>query len=286
MRLLGMVGVPTLNRNTGREQYLFVNNRPVKDRSLLGALRVSYKGLMEHNRFPVVVLFIDINPLEVDVNVHPAKAEVRFKDSAKIRSLLINGVREALDKAGLKTAQEISNKMFDKIETTYMNLNNENEFDNNQLNNINLPPSAKIETVNIEELNYSKSFPLGAAIAQAHETYIIAETDSGIILIDQHAAHERIVLEKIRSGYLNDNIEKQILLLPEVVKLSTEHFSVIIKHIKSLAKIGLIIEEFDANTIIVREHPAILNKVKFELLIKDIADEIIEFGNEFVLSID
>tara|TARA_A100001037_G_scaffold239643_1_gene219337 strand:+ start:6427 stop:8178 length:1752 start_codon:yes stop_codon:yes gene_type:complete len=283
-RLLGMVGIPTLNRNTGREQYLFVNNRPVKDRSLLGALRVAYKGLIEHSRFPVAVLFIEINPLDVDVNVHPAKAEVRFKDAAKIRSLIINGVREALDNAGLKTAQEISNKMFDKIETTSLNLNNDKEFNSNQLNNISLLPGANVKTPNIVELNHSKSFPLGAAIAQAHETYIIAETNNGIILIDQHAAHERIVLEKIRSGYLNDNIEKQILLIPEIVKLSSEHFSVIIKHLKSLLKIGLVIEEFDLNTVIVREHPAILNKVKFEELIKDIAEEILEFGNEFVLS--
>ena len=216
--------------------------------------------------------------------MHPAKAEVRFKDAAKIRSLIINGVREALDNAGLKTAQEISNKMFDKIETTSLNLNNDKEFNSNQLNNIDLLPGANVKTPNIGELNHSKSFPLGAAIAQAHETYIIAETNNGIILIDQHAAHERIVLEKIRSGYLNDNIEKQILLIPEIVKLSSEHFSVIIKHLKSLLKIGLVIEEFDLNTVIVREHPAILNKVKFEELIKDIAEEILEFGNEFVLS--
>ena len=285
VKLIGMVGMPTLNRNTGREQYLFVNNRPVKDRSLLGALRASYKGLMEHNRFPVVVLFIDIFPLEVDVNVHPAKAEVRFKDAGKVRSLIVNGVREALEGAGLKTAEEISNKMINKIEVNFSNLNNNSEYiHSNELNNLDISPSSFIKSDNVDELIHKKSYPLGAAIAQTHETYIIAETNNGIILIDQHAAHERIVLEKIRAGYLNDSIEKQILLLPEVVELSEEHFEVIRNHMVALAKIGLVIEEFDKNTVIIREHPAILNNVRFEVLIKDIIEEIMEYGNEFVLS--
>ena len=285
VKLIGMAGMPTLNRNTGREQYLFVNNRPVKDRSLLGALRASYKGLMEHNRFPVVVLFIDIFPLEVDVNVHPTKAEVRFKDAGKVRSLIVNGVREALEGAGLKTAEEISNKMINKIEVNFSNLKSSSEYiHSNELNNLDISPSSFIKSDNVDELIYNQSYPLGAAIAQTHETYIIAETNNGIILIDQHAAHERIVLEKIRAGYLNDSIEKQILLLPEVVELSEEYFEVIKNHMDGLSKIGLVIEEFDKNTIIIREHPAILNNVKFEVLIKDIIEEIMEYGNEFVLS--
>ena len=285
VQLVGMAGIPTLNRNSGREQYFFVNNRPVKDRSILGSLRASYKGLIEHTRFPVVVLFININPLEVDVNVHPAKAEVRFKDAGIIRSLIVNGVREALENAGLNTAQEISNKMFKKIEINSSNTNITSEHKGyDQFNNLDITPSANIKAINLEEQIHKKSFPLGAAIAQAHETYIIAETNNGIIFIDQHAAHERIVLEKIRAGYLNDSIEKQILLLPEVVKLSEEHFLILTQHLESLSKIGLVIEEFDKNTVIVREHPAILNNIKFEVLIKDIIEEIMEFGNEFVLS--
>tara|TARA_B100000686_G_scaffold54455_1_gene58679 strand:+ start:25422 stop:27176 length:1755 start_codon:yes stop_codon:yes gene_type:complete len=285
VQLMGMVGMPTLNRHTGREQYLFVNNRPVKDRNLLGALRASYKGLMEHNRFPVVVLFIELFPLEVDVNVHPSKAEVRFKDAGKIRSLVVNGVREALEGAGLKTADEISNKMLNKIEVNFAKPNSNSDYiNNNELNNLDISPSSFIKYDDADELNNKKSYPLGAAIAQTHETYIIAETNNGIILIDQHAAHERIVLEKIRKGYLNDSIEKQILLLPEIVELSEEYFGVIINHMDSLSKIGLIIEEFDKNTIVVREHPALLNNIKFELLINDIIEEIMEYGNEFVLS--
>ena len=281
--LAGMVGMPTLNRNTGREQYLFVNNRPVKDRNLIGALRGAYKGLIEHNRFPVAVLFLDILSQDVDINVHPAKVEVRFKDSGKVRSIIVSGVRKALEKAGLNTASEISNALIDKMSFDDQVINDNSN--NINLQNINLSPSSRFaENIDSESFNNQRTYPLGSAIAQAHGTYIISETENGLILIDQHAAHERIVLEKIREGFLNSNIQKQILLIPEVVELSGDHFEVIIKYKDSLIKLGLVIEEFDNNAIIIREHPAILDKVNFSILIKDIAEEIIDFGSEFVLS--
>ena len=281
--LAGMVGMPTLNRNTGREQYLFVNNRPVKDRNLIGALRGAYKGLIEHNRFPVAVLFLDILSQDVDINVHPAKVEVRFKDSGKVRSIIVSGVRKALEKAGLNTASEISNALIDKMSFDEQVINDNSS--NINLQNINLSPSSRFaENIDSEIFNNQRTYPLGSAIAQAHGTYIISETENGLILIDQHAAHERIVLEKIREGFLNSNIQKQILLIPEVVELSVDHFEVIIKHKDSLIKLGLVIEEFDNNAIIIREHPAILDKVNFSMLIKDIVEEIIDFGSEFVLS--
>ena len=281
--LAGMAGMPTLNRNTGREQYLFVNNRPVKDRNLIGALRGAYKGLIEHNRFPVAVLFLDILSQDVDINVHPAKVEVRFKDSGKVRSIIVSGVRKALEKAGLNTASEISNALIDKISFDEQVINDNSN--NINLQNINLSPSSRFaENIDSESFNNQRTYPLGSAIAQAHGTYIISETENGLILIDQHAAHERIVLEKIREGFLNSNIQKQILLIPEVVELSGDHFEVIIKYKDSLIKLGLVIEEFDNNAIIIREHPAILDKVNFSILIKDIAEEIIDFGSEFVLS--
>ena len=281
--LAGMVGMPTLNRNTGREQYLFVNNRPVKDRNLIGALRGAYKGLIEHNRFPVAVLFLDILSQDVDINVHPAKVEVRFKDSGKVRSIIVSGVRKALEKAGLNTASEISNALIDKMSFDEQVINDNSN--NINLQNINLSPSSRLaENIDSDSFNNQRTYPLGSAIAQAHGTYIISETENGLILIDQHAAHERIVLEKIREGFLNSNIQKQILLIPEVVELSGDHFEVIIKYKDSLIKLGLVIEEFDNNAIIIREHPAILDKVNFSILIKDIAEEIIDFGSEFVLS--
>ena len=281
--LAGMVGMPTLNRNTGREQYLFVKNRPVKDRNLIGALRGAYKGLIEHNRFPVAVLFLDILSQDVDINVHPAKVEVRFKDSGKVRSIIVSGVRKALEKAGLNTASEISNALIDKMSFDEQVINDNSN--NINLQNINLSPSSRFaENIDSESFNNQRTYPLGSAIAQAHGTYIISETENGLILIDQHAAHERIVLEKIREGFLNSNIQKQILLIPEVVELSGDHFEVIIKYKDSLIKLGLVIEEFDNNAIVIREHPAILDKVNFSILIKDIAEEIIDFGSEFVLS--
>ena len=227
--LAGMVGMPTLNRNTGREQYLFVNNRPVKDRNLIGALRGAYKGLIEHNRFPVAVLFLDILSQDVDINVHPAKVEVRFKDSGKVRSIIVSGVRKALEKAGLNTASEISNALIDKMSFDEQVINDNSN--NINLQNINLSPSSRFaENIDSESFNNQRTYPLGSAIAQAHGTYIISETENGLILIDQHAAHERIVLEKIREGFLNSNIQKQILLIPEVVELSGDHFEVIIKY--------------------------------------------------------
>ena len=286
LMLAGMVGMPTLNRNTGREQYLFVNNRPVKDRNLIGALRGAYKGLIENNRFPVAVLFLDIIPQDVDINVHPAKAEVRFKDSAKVRSIIVSGVRKSLESAGLNTATEISNALIDKMSFSTKSINEINYDSNNlDLNNINIPPSSRFtENFDSDSFEKKKTYPLGSAIAQAHGTYIIAENDNGIILIDQHAAHERIVLEKIRAGFLNSNIQKQILLIPEVVELNEDHFDVIIKQKDNLLKLGLSLEQFDTNTILIREHPAILDKVNFATLIKDIAEEIINFGSEFILS--
>jgi DNA mismatch repair protein MutL len=286
LMLAGMVGMPTLNRNTGREQYLFVNNRPVKDRNLIGALRGAYKGLIENNRFPVAVLFLDIIPQDVDINVHPAKAEVRFKDSAKVRSIIVSGVRKSLESAGLNTATEISNALIDKMSFSTKSINEINYDSNNlDLNNINIPPSSRFtENFDSDSFEKKKTYPLGSAIAQAHGTYIIAENDNGIILIDQHAAHERIVLEKIRAGFLNSNIQKQILLIPEVVELNEDHFDVIIKQKDNLLKLGLSLEQFDTNTILIREHPAILDKVNFSTLIKDIAEEIINFGSEFILS--
>ena len=286
LMLAGMVSMPTLNRNTGREQYLFVNNRPVKDRNLIGALRGAYKGLIENNRFPVAVLFLDIIPQDVDINVHPAKAEVRFKDSAKVRSIIVSGVRKSLESAGLNTAIEISNALIDKMSFSTKSIN-EISYDSNNLdlNNINISPSSRFtENFDSDSFEKKKTYPLGSAIAQAHGTYIISENENGLILIDQHAAHERIVLEKIRAGFLNSNIQKQILLIPEVVELTEDHFDVIIKQKDNLLKLGLAIEEFDTNTILIREHPAILDKVNFSTLIKDIADEIINFGSEFILS--
>jgi DNA mismatch repair protein MutL len=284
--LAGMVGMPTLHRNTGREQYLFVNNRPVKDRNLIGALRGAYKGLIENNRFPVAVLFLEVIPQDVDINVHPAKAEVRFKDSGKIRSLIVSGVRKSLESAGLNTATEISNALIDKMNfnTKEVNLIN-NDPNNLDLHNINIAPSSRFtDNFDSDSFDKQRTYPLGSAIAQAHGTYIIAENENGLLLVDQHAAHERIVLEKIRAGFLNSNIQKQILLIPEVVELTEDHFDVIIKQKDNLIKLGLVIEEFDKNTILIREHPAILDKVNFSILIKDIADEIINFGSEFILS--
>ena len=171
LMLAGMVGMPTLNRNTGREQYLFVNNRPVKDRNLIGALRGAYKGLIENNRFPVAVLFLDIIPQDVDINVHPAKAEVRFKDSAKVRSIIVSGVRKSLESAGLNTAIEISNALIDKMSFSTKSIN-EISYDSNNLdlNNINISPSSRF-TENFDSDSFEKKKNLSFRISHSSSTW-------------------------------------------------------------------------------------------------------------------
>ena len=288
LELSGMIGMPTYNKATGREQYLFVNKRPVKDRMLMGALRGAYKGLISHDRFPVVILFINISPLELDVNVHPTKSEVRFRNSSLVRSVIVKTIRSSLANEGVKTSAEFADKMissFKVLPTNSISSQNSNVTENNPID-MNFSPSSKsFNNESFEKLfDDENHFPLGAALVQFNDTYIISETKNGLILIDQHAAHERLVLEKMRKGFLSNNVKTQILLIPEIINLNEEHVSTIVMQKSNLERLGLFIEELDKGSVVVREHPALLNNIDYKKLIKDLLEEILEFGNEFVLS--
>ena len=285
IKLAGMIGMPTYNKNSGREQYLFVNSRPVRDRMLMGALRGAYRGLLALDRFPVVVLFIDIVSSEVDVNVHPTKSEVRFKNASLIRSMIVNSVRSSLEKAGVNTSSDISDKAVSNFSSGSIQ-NYKGFMEDNVSIDMNFIPSSRSNNPDLikEKFINRDGYPLGAALVQVHETYIVSETQTGIILIDQHAAHERLTLEKMRHGFLNDNIKTQILLIPEIVQLKEEKMSIILKYKDNLKRLGLVFDEFDNESIAVREHPALLNNIDYSKLINDLVEEIIEFGDEFVLS--
>jgi len=252
----------------------------------MGALRGAYRGLLAHDRFPVVVLFIDIDSSEVDVNVHPSKSEVRFKNASLVRSIIVSTVRSALEKAGVNTSTDISDKTVSNFVTGFTQNINGLEIRDNYSIDMNFMPSGRTDNANSikKEFLNNDIYPLGAALVQVHETYIVSETKNGIILIDQHAAHERLTLEKMKNGFLNDDVKTQILLIPEIIQLKEEEILYILKNKNNLKRLGLVIDKLDDESLVIREHPALLNNIDYNKLISDLVAEIIEYGDEFVLS--
>jgi len=305
----GYIGLPTLNKSNSLYQYLFVNNRPVRDKLLLGAIKGAYQDVLASNRYPMVALFIDVDPAYVDVNVHPQKAEVRFLDSSLIRSLLVGSIRQALSMGDKQTANTLNLEKFVKEEIWAKNENNNTLFLNEPSREM------KFETprVSFQNSYHSKSYtnnlpdmesayslkvdlkddieptdsmpPLGFAKAQFHDTYIISQTSDSIVIIDQHAAHERIVMEKLKSDLASDNkVATQILLIPEVVDLTVSEKARIVENVENFEKLGLVVEEFGPQAVIVREIPALISGADIQKLIKDLAGEINEWGGSFSLT--
>jgi DNA mismatch repair protein MutL len=301
VRLTGFAALPTFNRGTSAEQYLFVNQRPVRDKLLLGAIRGAYQDVLAHDRHAVVVLFLDVPPEEVDVNVHPAKAEVRFRDSGMIRGLMVGAIKHALSEAGFRASTSVAgdalqrfasaanfsnnyayqaappqsggmSSLFERASTGY-------EHDTITM----LAPQARAhEAPSAHEPDYTL-YPLGAARAQLHQTYIVAETADGMILVDQHAAHERLVYEKMKAGLLERGIARQKLLIPEVVALDEALVECLLAHSQELLDFGLVIESFGLGTVIVRETPAMLGEVDVAAMMVELADNIREFGQALAL---
>jgi DNA mismatch repair protein MutL len=314
-RLTGFVSLPTYNASTTLDQYIFVNNRPVRDKVLLGAIRGAYADFISKDRFPVVVLFINLPPEEVDVNVHPAKAEVRFRFESEIRGLIVGSIKNSLAEAGHRASSTISNfalssfvpnNQQDKADFYYQSNSNHNfnrEFVNNSATGfyenkksgyispsnvtqifqpIETKPLSKFELPSQEEENLL-NYPMGSAKAQYHENYIISQTHDGIILVDQHAAHERLVYEKMKKEFSNKEVKTQKLLIPEIVETSEEKTIELINKSQELSDFGLVIEKFGNNAILVKEVPEILCKENIFKLINDIAEDIIEYGQELSL---
>jgi DNA mismatch repair protein MutL len=286
-RLSGQIGLPTLNRGLPRDQYLVVNGRPVRDRLLVGAVRGAYQDVLAKDRHPVVALFLDGPAAEIDVNVHPAKAEVRFRDNGLIRGLIVGALRHALEAAGQRTSTTVANAALAAFRPV--------ESGNGMaaMPRFAFPPSAPpahlAEAANrFLRLGDSSAgepaatefapdlpdLPLGAARAQLHGTYILAETANGIVLVDQHAAHERLVYERMKDALAQNGVARQILLLPEIVELEPAEAARIGGRADELAQFGLVLEPFGAGAVIVREVPALVPGLDIKSLIRDLADEI------------
>lgn len=308
VRLTGWAGLPTYNRGTASHQFLFVNNRPVKDRLVIGAVKGAYQDVLAHDRHPVVALFVDLPADGVDVNVHPAKAEVRFRDAGLVRGLIVSGIRHALAQAGHRTAQAAdlgslggasgsvqgwSRPAFvpHRPSPDLLSRAAQAQAPNSGLGGLaeypafpglSLPPSAPAYVqadasgdVALLDVDY----PLGAARAQIGDTYILAETRQGLIIVDQHAAHERLVMERLKAALDQGGVKRQALLIPDVVEVGQAAAARLTEAAPALAELGLILDGFGPGAVVVRETPALLGQMDVPGLIRDLADDLAEWGD-------
>ena len=309
LKISGFVSLPTYSKANTLSQYLFVNNRPVRDKLLLGALKAAYQGVLELGRYPVCALFFDVNPELVDVNVHPTKAEVRFYDGNAVRGLLISAVRNALMRGSMQTAQTADFSQIVNNDSAEENIPDTVFLHENATisrpfltpfrpplprkilaDDVDFPElknsfSVKTEDISAEDaVNQQSVGFLGMAKAQLHNTYIISQTEDSVIIIDQHAAHERIVMERFKANMASEQQpQTQLLLIPEVVDLSLSEKTALLENCEELKKTGMIIEEFGMTAVIVREIPALINGCDIKNLVKSLAEQILEWGKDFAL---
>lgn len=328
LRLLGVVALPTYSRGTQAQQFIYVNGRPVQDKLLSGALRAAYFDFLSRDRYGAAVLNI-IAPYErVDVNVHPAKSEVRFREPDAARSLLISGIRRALVGAGHRSSSTLGQEAVDILAKNQLRTRDNNVAPDDGLRKSasssfplieNYPqsasdtgykentglrekqslfhidtgppvvdeagvfsPSAPIDEIALEN-DAPLQYPLGAARAQLHENYIVAQTPDGIVIVDQHAAHERLVYEKLKAQYKEHGIASQALLIPDIVELSPTDSAMLLDNAEGLAQLGLSVEPFGGNAVVVRAAPALLGVVNAEAMIHDIIDELSDRGASFLV---
>ena len=290
LKIHGFIGLPTLNKSNYSQQHLFINRRSIQDRNLSGAIRSAYRDTLPKGRFPVFCLFIDVPTDFIDVNVHPGKTEVRFQDSALIRSLLVGSISRELNSNFFQTTSDISKEAIEKFTISekvnsskvYGSNNNQND-KQSFLNNIEGKPFKKVlkrddSKNNSMQTIENERFPLGAALGQFNKNYIISQNSNGIVIIDQHAAHERLTLEKMKFGRQNKSIERQILLLPEVINLEPVPLEIIKENIQLLEDIGFVIESFGEGAVVVREIPALLGDSDIKQIIIDLGDDLSESG--------
>jgi len=291
LRMTGYAALPTYSRGSAVAQYLFVNGRPVRDKMLYGALRAAYSDVLARDRHPAAAIFIDCDPVLVDVNVHPAKSEVRFRDPGIARGLIVSGLRHALAEAGHRASSTVAGATLGAFrpEATPGRVY-QMDRPSAQARSVayqaqapgfaDMPAtwSARVEDTATEPDTDATALPLGAARAQIHENYIVAQTESGLVIVDQHAAHERLVYERLKRQMAEAGIAAQALLIPEIVELSETDCALLHTHADDLATLGLSIEPFGQNTIAVRETPAILGEVNAKALLHDILDELQDQG--------
>jgi len=309
--LSGYVGLPTLNRGTAQQQYLFVDGRPVRDRLLVGAVRGAYQDFLARDRHPLVALFLTAPRGQVDVNVHPAKTEVRFRDQAIVRGLIVGAIRTALSAAGHRASTTVASAALGALRPAgSLPLARGGGWSapprspaaglaEAAAQFFAPPPVAAAATADIIPFAPpgavpagnaaavpeppSPAFPLGAARAQVHGTYIVAQTADGVVIVDQHAAHERLVYERMKQSMAEEGVKRQMLLLPEVVDLDEEAVQRLVAREAELAELGLVLEAFGRGAVVVRETPALLGKADIPGLVRDLADEIAELGEHLSL---
>jgi DNA mismatch repair protein MutL len=297
-RLTGVAGLPTFNRGLADHQYLFVNGRPVKDRLLIGAVRGAYSDMLARDRHAVLALFLELPPEEVDVNVHPAKTEVRFRDPAFVRGFIVSGLRHALEGAGQRSAQSPSASamsLWQAEPEAVPPYSAASLFDPaaNRLSEAGrtwrgyeasvMTPSARAEAAETNDTD-ATAFPLGVARGQVAQTYIVAEAADGLVIVDQHAAHERLVLERLKAAGAQDAIAAaQALLLPEVVELDEPDCDRLEEAAPRLAEFGLTLERFGPAAMLVRAVPAALRTDSAQALVRDIADDLAANGAALLL---
>ena len=301
-RLTGVAGLPTFNRGVADHQYLFVNGRPVKDRLLVGAVRGAYADMLARDRHAVLALFLDVPPEDVDVNVHPAKTEVRFRDPAFIRGFIVSGLRHALDSAGQRSAQApaagaMANWQVEPVREQAPALGSlfAREYGRapSRVSDAGqawrgyeaglLAPAARAEPA-VEAVPETVSYPLGVARGQVAGTYIVAEAEDGLVIVDQHAAHERLVMERLKAAGAGEALAaSQALLLPEVVELDEPDCDRLEQQADAFARLGLALERFGPAAMLVRAVPAALKSADVSALVRDIADDLARNGSALLL---
>ncbi len=291
--LSGYAGLPTYNRANAAMQFLFVNGRPVRDKLLVGAVRGAYADFLARDRHPALALFLECDPHFVDVNVHPAKTEVRFRDAGLVRGLIVGALKHALSEAGHRASTTVAGSALDSFRSgaafqrqapsPFQSPNIFSAFGVREAPasySAALPMSVRMEEPPPDTV---PDTPLGVARAQLHETYVVAQTADGIVIVDQHAAHERLVYERMKKALANGGVARQPLLIPEVVDLDPSEVARVSERANELAELGLVIEAFGPDAVVVREVPAMLGKLDVKGLVRDLADEIAETGNALSL---
>lgn len=295
VRLSGLAGLPTFSKANSLSQYLFVNGRPVRDKVLLGALRGGYADLLHSGRYPVAALFIELDPHEVDVNVHPAKAEVRFRDPSLVRGLVVRALQEALGGGARRSATTGVDRL-----VSFARPQSAPGFSSGWRGaaapyrgglaeaaqaafETMAQPGADARADLAPVLQADLERPLGAARAQLHETYIVAQTVDGLVIVDQHAAHERIVYEKLKRALSEKGVSTQMLLVPAVVELDASDAAALLARADELAKLGLALEPFGQGAVLVRETPALLGDTNPDDLVRDLAEHIAEWDDALPL---
>jgi DNA mismatch repair protein MutL len=294
MEVQGFAGLPTLHRPNGLQLYLVVNGRPVRDKLLAGTVRAAYGDLVPNGRYPMLALFLTVPPHEVDVNVHPAKTELRFRDANAVRSLLIGSLKDALGVAGHRATASLSQAALDRMvrpsddPAPHQSYNPQYAAPRGGARSFGfadrgqaplgplVEPSGDTRGAAAQDDALGADYPLGAARAQVQDTFIIAETEDALVIVDQHAAHERLVYERLKRAFANGGISRQLLLIPEVVELDGEAAANLCAAAGELEHLGLVVEPFGAAAVLVREVPSLLGTCNVRGLLGDLADALAE----------